>query len=62
MADWALLFSTATHGYRLAALYTAVREEGGLGPSLVCVKDSAGHVFGAFVNGWRGTGGGSGVL
>ncbi|KAI8823102.1 TLD-domain-containing protein [Fimicolochytrium jonesii] len=42
---WTLTYSMDQHGISLNTLYTQCE---GKGPSLLCIKDSAGNVFGAF--------------
>lgn len=44
LAKWRLAYSTKQHGISLNTLYRAAPP----GPTVLLVKDSAGHVFGAF--------------
>jgi hypothetical protein len=43
VSDWKLVFSTTTHGYRLAGLYDEVRAAGYV-PVVVVVRDTDGYV------------------
>lgn len=50
MSSWSLLYSTERHGISLQTLYRRSKAA----PTLLVIRDSAGHVFGSFTSeGWR---------
>lgn len=46
---WRLVFSTTCHGYSLATLYRKMELEDS-SPTLLCIQDTVGEVFGALVS------------
>ena len=50
LSDWRLLYSTHVHGISLNTFYLRTQ---GCGACILAIKDTSGHVFGAFCTEWR---------